>query len=170
MCWAPFVLLGIERVRIVPGFTASNPFDLYYMPYTHSLPGALLWSCVGGLAYEIVARPSRRRTGVIIGLAVLSHWVLDFIVHRPDLPLYDNSAKVGLGLWNAPALAFGLEATLLLGGMWLCFRQQPARVLGTLVFCVLCAESRPMPSLDRRPLLIGHLRGLRSFRTPYSPW
>jgi hypothetical protein len=81
--WAPFVLLGIEKVRIVPGFTASNPFDLYYMPYTHSLPGALLWSCVGGLAYEIVARPSRRRTSVIIGLTVLSHWVLDFIVHRP---------------------------------------------------------------------------------------
>jgi membrane-bound metal-dependent hydrolase YbcI (DUF457 family) len=153
--WAPFVLLGIEKVRIVPGFTASNPFDLYYMPYTHSLPGALLWSCVGGLAYEIVARPSRRRTSVIIGLTVLSHWVLDFIVHRPDLPLYDNSAKVGLGLWNAPALAFGLEITLLLGGMWLCFREQLARELGTLVFCVLMCGVQayvffgPPPTSDR---------------------
>jgi hypothetical protein len=115
--WAPFVLAGIEKARIVPGFTASNPFDLYFMPYTHSLIGALFWSCVGGLGYQIVARPSHRRPSVIIGLAVFSHWVLDFIVHRPDLPLYDNSSKVGLGLWNAPTLAFGLEATLFLGGM-----------------------------------------------------
>jgi hypothetical protein len=58
--WAPFVLVGIEKARIVPGFTASNPFDLYYMPYTHSLVGALLWSCAGGLLYQIVTRPSRR--------------------------------------------------------------------------------------------------------------
>jgi hypothetical protein len=135
--WAPFVLLGIEKVRIVPGFTASNPFDLYYMPYTHSLPGALLWSCVGAVVYQIVARPARRQASVVIGLAVFSHWVLDFIVHRPDLPLYDNSAKVGLGLWNAPALAFGLEVALLLGGMWLCFRGRLGRFPGTLGFGVL---------------------------------
>ena len=96
--WAPFVLLGIEKVRIVPGFTATNPLDLYYMPFTHGLVAAILWSCAGGLAYQILARPSRRQAGVVIGVAVFSHWVLDFIVHRPDLPLYDNSAKVGLGL------------------------------------------------------------------------
>jgi hypothetical protein len=153
--WAPFVLVGIEKVRIVPGFTASNPFDLYYMPYTHSLVGALLWSCAGGLFYQVVARPSRRRTSMVIALAVFSHWVLDVIVHRPDLPLYDNSAKVGLGLWNAPALAFGLEATLLLGGMWLCFRGQFARVPGTLVFGVLMFAVQayvffgPPPTSDR---------------------
>jgi hypothetical protein len=121
--WAPFVLVGIDKARIVPGFA--------------------------------VARPSRRQTSMVIGLAVFSHWVLDVIVHRPDLPLYDNSAKVGLGLWNAPALAFGLEATLLLGGMWLCFRGQLARVPGTLVFGVLmCAVQAyvffgPPPTSDR---------------------
>ena len=54
--WAPCILLGIEKVRIVPGFTASNPLDLYYMPYTHSLVAALLWSCVGGFVYQFVAR------------------------------------------------------------------------------------------------------------------
>ena len=135
--WAPFVLLGIEKVRIVPGFTATNPLDLYYMPFTHGLVAAILWSCVGGLAYQILARPSRRQAGVVIGVAVFSHWVLDFIVHRPDLPLYDNSAKVGLGLWNAPALAFGLETVLLFGGIWLCLRGSPGRSVATVAFGIL---------------------------------
>ena len=84
--WAPFILLGIEKVRIVPGITASNPLDLYYMPYTHSLVAAVLWSFVCGVVYQLVAHPSRRQASVVIGLAVFSHWVLDFIVHRPDLP------------------------------------------------------------------------------------
>lgn len=153
--WAPFILLGIEKVRIVPGFTASNPFDLYYMPYTHSLVGALVWSCVGALVYQLVARPARRQASVIIGLAVFSHWVLDLIVHRPDLPLYDNAAKVGLGLWNAPVLAFGLEAILLFGGIWLCLRGRPPRSFGTLVFGVVMLGIQayvffgPPPTSDR---------------------
>lgn len=135
--WAPCILLGIERVRIVPGITASNPLDLYYMPYTHSLVAALFWSLAGGLAYQLLARPARRQSSVLIGAAVFSHWLLDLVVHRSDLPLYDNSAKVGLGLWNAPALAFGLEAALLFGGMWLCLRGRLARSVGTLVFGVV---------------------------------
>jgi hypothetical protein len=153
--WAPFVLLGIEKVRIVPGFTGSNPFDLYYMPYTHSLLAAFLWSCAGGLIYQIMARPPRRQASVVIGLAVFSHWVLDFIVHRPDLPLYDNTAKVGLSLWNAPLLAFGLEVTLLLVGMWLCFRGLLARVPATLGFGALMFAVQayvffgPPPTSDR---------------------
>jgi membrane-bound metal-dependent hydrolase YbcI (DUF457 family) len=135
--WAPFVLLGIEKVRIVPGITASNPLDLYYMPYTHSLVAAIGWSLVGALAYQLLARPASRRSSVIIGTAVFSHWVLDFIVHRPDLPLYDNTAKVGLGLWNVPAVALALEALLLLGGMWLCLRDRSSRAIGTFVFGAL---------------------------------
>src|SRR5213592_2220220 len=125
--WAPFVLLGIEKVRIVPGFTATNPLDLYYMPYTHGLVAALGWSVVASLAYRFLARDASRRAATIIGIAVFSHWVLDFLVHRPDLPLYDNTAKVGLGLWNLPALALGLEALLLFGAMWLYLRHTPRR-------------------------------------------
>src|SRR3989475_9253505 len=119
--WAPFVLLGLEKVRIVPGITASNPLDLYYMPYTHSLLAAIGWSVVAFLAYRFAVRSAHSRAAAIVGLAVLSHWILDFLVHRPDLPLYDNTAKVGLGLWNVPAIAFALEAALLFGGMWLWF-------------------------------------------------
>jgi hypothetical protein len=135
--WASLILLGVERVRIVPGFTASNALDLYYMPYTHSLLAAITWSLVGGIAYSLFFRPTAVRASVIVGLAVFSHWVLDFIVHRPDLPLYDNTMKVGLGLWNHPAIALALEMFLLFGGMWLFFRGRLANSLGTFVFGAL---------------------------------
>jgi hypothetical protein len=153
--WAPLVLLGIEKVNIVPGFTASNPLDLYYMPYTHSLLAALIWSIAGGLAYQLVAKPVRARAAVIVALAIFSHWVLDFVVHRPDLPLYGNSEKVGLGLWNLPALAFGLEAALLFGGIWMCMKSRlarPAAVIGFALF-MLAIQAYvffgPPPSSDR---------------------
>ena len=133
--WAPLVLLGIEKVRIVPGITASNPLDLYYMPYTHSLVAAIGWSVVAFLVYRAV-RPVPPRAAAIVGVAVFSHWVLDFLVHRPDLPLYDNTAKVGLGLWNLPAVALGLEALLLFGAMWLYLRHA-ARRTAMLVFGVV---------------------------------
>jgi hypothetical protein len=134
--WAPFVLLGIEKVRIVPGITRSNPLDLYYMPYTHSLVAALLWSLGAAVLYKLVAAGGRRRSAFLLGLAVFSHWLLDLVVHRPDLPLYDDAAKVGLGLWNLPAIAFGLEALLLLGGIALCLQQGLLKTRASLVFGV----------------------------------
>lgn len=124
--WAPLVLLGIEKVRIAPGITASNPLDLYYMPYTHSLVAAILWSVVALGSYRLWQRADRGgRAALLVALAVFSHWVLDFVVHQPDLPLYDNAAKVGLGLWNRPVLAFLLEAGLLFGSMVVYVRAQP---------------------------------------------
>jgi hypothetical protein len=134
--WAPLVLLGIEKVRIVPGFTATNPLDLYYMPYTHSLVAALVWSAAAGGAYRLLSRATAR-TSLLLGLAVFSHWILDFVVHRPDLPLYDNTAKVGLGLWNHPALAFGLEALLLFGGMVAFLRARPTHRTAIITFGVV---------------------------------
>jgi hypothetical protein len=125
--WAPLVLLGVEKVRIVPGITATNPLDLYYLPFTHSLVAAVLWSAAALAVYRIAAPRASRKGAVILAGAVFSHWILDFLVHRPDLPLYDDRAKVGLGLWNFPALAFGLETALLFGGMWLYFGTGPAR-------------------------------------------
>src|SRR5450432_4544599 len=73
--WAPLILLGVEKVRIVPGITASNPLDLFYMPYTHGLLAAIARSVVGGIAYSVLFRPTAVRSSVIVGLAVFSHWV-----------------------------------------------------------------------------------------------
>jgi hypothetical protein len=128
--WSILVLLGIEKVRVVPGITKSLPLDLYYMPYTHSLVAALVWSAAVFVAYRALRPSGTRAAALILGLAVLSHWVLDFIVHRPDLPLYDDALKVGLGLWNYPAVAFLLEAALFLGGVWLYFRSTTAVTTG----------------------------------------
>ncbi|HEX5031867.1 MAG TPA: hypothetical protein VFX78_10490 [Candidatus Eisenbacteria bacterium] len=135
--WAPFVLLGIEKVRIVPGITATNPLDLYYMPYTHSLVAALAWSLIAFVVYRLAGSRGRSKPAALVGVAVFSHWVLDLLVHRPDLPLYDNHAKVGLGLWNLPVLAFGLEAASLFAGMWLYFGSAPSRRRAILIFGVI---------------------------------
>lgn len=117
--WASFVLLGVEKVRIVPGATASNPLDLYYMPYTHGLLSALGWSILAMLVYRSWRSEKTWRPALIVAAVVFSHWMFDLIVHRTDLPLVGGSTKVGLGLWNAPALALALEIGLLVGGIGL---------------------------------------------------
>jgi hypothetical protein len=91
--WSIFVLLGIEKVRIVPGFTASNALDLYYMPYTHSLLGVLCWSVLAYVVCQLFPQLRGMRTGLIVAAAVFSHWILDLIVHIPDLALYDSVGK-----------------------------------------------------------------------------
>ena len=122
--WATFIFLGVEHVRIVPGFTETNALDLYYMPYTHSLPGALAWAAGAAILYRLVT--GSKRGSVIVGAAVFSHWPLDLLVHRPDLALYDDAAKVGLGLWDYPYVTLVLEGALLLGAMGLYMaRSQP---------------------------------------------
>jgi hypothetical protein len=129
--WAIFVLLGIEKVRIVPGFTATNPLDLYYMPYTHSLDAALLWSIGAAVAYYLFCKKDGWTAATVAGVVVYSHWILDVLVHRRDMPLYDNSDKIGLGLWNHPLVAFVLElAVLFLGIYFYLKRTKPVEVGG----------------------------------------
>jgi hypothetical protein len=105
--WSLLVLLGIERVRIVPGFTASNPLDLAYMPYTHSLAATVIWGLAAGLLW---ARRGGAREGLAFGAVVASHWLLDLLVHVPDLPIAaGDGPKLGLGLWNHRWLAATVE-------------------------------------------------------------
>jgi len=100
--------LGIEKMRMIPGFTASNNWDLYYMPYSHSLVAAIVWGIVfGGITGFIFRKrfhssEALRLFMILAGITAFSHFVLDYIVHTPDLPLFsDSSLKVGLGLWNS---------------------------------------------------------------------
>lgn len=163
--WAVLVLLGVERVRIVPGITATNPLDLYYMPYTHSLVAALLWSLGVAVAYRTYSRLPSWKSPAILGLAVFSHWVLDFLVHRPDLPLYDNTMKVGLGLWDYPIPASALEVAVLFGGMYLYFRTSRARTragtYGMVLFGVVMLAIQgsvffgPPPPSDKAAAVMG---------------
>lgn len=153
--WAIFVLLGIEKVRIVPGITASSPLDLYYMPYTHSLLGAIGWSVLAFFVCQLVPRLRGGRTGMIVALAVFSHWVLDLIVHRPDLALYDSMHKMGFGLWNYRWPAFILEIGLLIGGAALYWKSAlyKGRLAGFVIALVLVqwvgTFAFPPPSSDR---------------------
>jgi hypothetical protein len=110
--WAVLVMLGIERVRIVPGYTSASPLALDYMPYSHSLSATLVWALLAGI---LGAAIWDRRGGAVLGACVLGHWILDLLVHVPDLPLVGNQHKVGLGLWNDATLSFVVEAALLLG-------------------------------------------------------
>lgn len=134
--WSIFVLLGIEKVRIVPGITASNALDLYYMPYTHSLLGVLCWSLLAYVVCQTVPSLRGARTGLILAAAVFSHWILDLIVHRPDLALYDNVGKMGFGLWNYRGAAFALEMFVLFGGAAMLYRTAAhrGRLIGFVIF------------------------------------
>ncbi len=138
--WAPFVLLGIEKVRMVPGITATNSLDLYYMPYTHSLVGALIWSGAAFLIYKlVVGQKASKAAALIVAFAVFSHWMLDLVVHRPDLAIYDDTLKVGLGLWNYRGLEFVVEIAILVVGILIYLKRNGsvARKAGIVAFGVV---------------------------------
>lgn len=114
--WPIFLMLGIERVSIVPGATAFTPLDFSWYPWSHSLAMSIVWGIVAAMIYR--GTTGDRRGTVVVGLLVPSHWLLDLIVHRPDLPLAPGLAtRVGLGLWNRPGATLVVEGTLFVLGL-----------------------------------------------------
>jgi hypothetical protein len=111
--WALFVLTGIEKASLDPSLP-SNPLVLTSMPYTHSLGATFAWGFIAFLVGMLSMHGGVRRLafGFVLAATVMSHWFLDLIVHRPDLPLWGEEAKMGLGLWNWPLAAFTLEVVL----------------------------------------------------------
>ena len=115
--WPVFLLLGWEKVEIVPGITAVTPLLFASYPYTHSLAAGAVWALLLAGGYYLL-----RRDGVGAGwiaALVVSHWILDFISHRPDMPLWPDGPKVGLGLWNSVPATLAVEFALFAGGIWL---------------------------------------------------
>lgn len=115
LIWPVLLLVGLERVSIVPN---ANPllrlsFDSY--PWTHSLLMAVVWGVLVGGGYAAIR--GDRKGGVIVGLLVVSHWVLDWIVHLPDLPLYPGGPRVGLGLWRSLSGTMVVEAVMFVVGV-----------------------------------------------------
>ena len=145
--WVTLILLGVEKVRVDPAL-ASVPLDLYYMPYSHSLAAVLVLCSVVYFLYRLLV-PPRGVSGpaLIVASAIISHWALDLFVHRPDLPVYDNTMKVGLGLWNYPTAGFILEVALLLVSLLLYLRSSieasARRRYGFIIFALvlICVQA-----------------------------
>lgn len=130
-----FNIVGLEHMRLVPGATALNPMDLYSMPYTHSLAGALAWSIAFGALIATLTR--QREAGVLAGLVVVSHWLIDLLVHTRDLTLWGSPPKLGLGLWNYPLIEIGLELVFAFGGLAWYLRRTRATAAGKTAAWVL---------------------------------
>ena len=115
LVWPVLVLAGVEEVRIAPGITAASPLDFTWYPWSHSLAAALVWAALFGVAYLAVTR--YRAGAIVVAAGVVSHWVLDLVPHRPDMPLWPGGPRYGLGLWySLPATAV-VEVALFAGGV-----------------------------------------------------
>ena len=110
LLWPIFLLLGIEHVRIQRGATRFTPLDFCDYPWSHSLLMTVVQAIVFAGGYWIISRYTRG--AIVAALGVVSHWVFDFVTHRPDLPLWPHGPRVGLGLWNHPIATIAIEAAM----------------------------------------------------------
>ena len=127
LLWPFFVILGIERVAIDPGNTAFTPLDFIYYPFSHSLLGVVIWALLFGAVYYLIKKDLK--TSLILGILVLSHWIFDFITHRPDLPLFfgGDSPLVGLSLWNSIIATVIIESLIFIAGVYFYFAVTKAK-------------------------------------------
>lgn len=128
LLWPVFLLLGIERVEIAPGVLAATPLDFVHYPWSHSLLMVVVWS----VAYAMLAglRGIKRDALPMLGLLVLSHWLLDLVTHKPDLPLFPwGGPKYGLGLWGSIAGSLSVEALMWIAGLAVWFSVRRPRGL-----------------------------------------
>jgi len=133
--WPIFLLLGIEQVRIVPGITRVTPLDFVSYPWSHSLVADAAWAALLALAYGAWRR--NWRAAAWLAALVLSHWVLDALSHRRDVPVWPGGPKVGAGLWNSLPLTLVAEFVLFGVGAYLYLRVTRARDrLGTVLFAL----------------------------------
>ena len=166
LVWPVFLLVGIEQVKIDPGNTAFTPLDFVHYPWTHSLAAALVWSFLFG----VLCLKSGRREAVILGLLVFSHWVLDLISHRPDLPLWPGSEiMLGIGLWNSVPATIAVECAMFAAGIALYVRSAPSRdrvgtwafwsLIGFLVLAYIGNAFGPPPPSVQAIALVGIVSG-----------
>ena len=175
--WPVFLLLGIEQVRISPGDTAFTPFDFVSYPWSHSLLMALIWSLVFGGGYYLMRRD--RSTAKVLAAVVFSHWILDWVTHRADLPLAPGIGfKTGLGLWNSVPATIAVEVTLFLGLAWWYERAtEPLDRVGKwawyamigVLLCIYGASLGPPPQPGQERMVAFVTIGLWLF-VPWAAW
>ena len=115
LLWPILLLFGVEKVRIVPGLLAASPFDFTRYPISHSLVAQLGWGALVGLICFSIHRDGK--SALLLGSLVPTHWVLDFVAHRPDMPIYRGGPKYGLGMWNSIPLTISVEYVLFAAGI-----------------------------------------------------
>jgi hypothetical protein len=121
LAWPTLVLTGIESFSIRPGITAVTPLDFTRYPYSHSLVGMALWGLGLGMVYFTIKR--RALAAVVLFMVVLTHWLLDFVSHRPDLPLTLTGAeRFGLGLWHSRIATLAVEGLFFAACVWIYVR------------------------------------------------
>jgi len=136
--WPVLLALGVEQVRIDPGNTAFTALDFVSYPYSHSLVLLALWGVILGVVSRRAVR-HRAAVAIVAALAV-SHWVLDWVTHRPDMPLYPGGPRVGLGLWNSIPATLAIELAMFAGGIWVYTREtRPRDAAGRWGFAALIA-------------------------------
>ena len=119
LIWPSLVLVGLESFTIEPGITAMTPLNFLHYPYSHSLIALALWGTMFAVIYMLLQRAGVR-AAIVIALLVISHWVLDALTHRADMPItLDESILIGVGLWNFPVLAVTSELLLFAIGVWI---------------------------------------------------
>ena len=117
LLWPTLLMAGIEQVRIAPGLTAVTPLDFVYYPWSHSLAMAAVWALLFSTVYAVLRRYPRG--GIVVLVLVMSHWLLDVVVHRPDLPLLPGGGPVvGFGLWHSVPATVAVELALLALGLY----------------------------------------------------
>jgi len=158
ICWSAFIIAGIERAHVDPSLPGSA-LVLEHMPWTHSLPMAFAWAVGAALLVKLLLRLPIGASAVV-GLTVFSHWILDWLVHRPDLELWIGGPRVGLALWNYPVPEQALEIGLLAvcGGAWIASRKTLGRFawpaiafIGFLITLQVVAMLSPQPGGPLEP-------------------
>jgi membrane-bound metal-dependent hydrolase YbcI (DUF457 family) len=125
LIWPTLLLLGIERVEIITDGSRNPPLEFIYYPYSHSLLMVIGWAALFAAVYFMIRKS--RIGAAVLGLAVISHWLLDLVVHYPDLPLYPgNGQLLGFSIWSSPVIAMGLEFAFFAAGVWLYLRSTRA--------------------------------------------
>jgi hypothetical protein len=157
LLWPVLIAGGVEKATIAPGDTAFTPLRFDSYPISHSLVTVAAWGAAFGAVH--FWRKRRPRDAVVLAALAVGHWVLDFVSHRPDMPLWPGGPKLGLGLWNSVAATVAVELALFAAGLWLALSATRARDrLGRWGFAALAAllvllyaanvTSPPPPSME----------------------
>jgi hypothetical protein len=135
LLWPTFLLLGIEHVEIRPGITTVTPLDFISYPYSHSLVALIAWGILFGAGYALLNR-SRLAAAITIAVVVISHWMLDVLVHRPDMPVtIGGAARLGFGVWNSVPMTLIAELLMFAAGVVMYARRTRARDrIGSIAF------------------------------------